>query len=141
MENESNATYEAKLSAVANELHFEAVYTPEDWEERVVTCSDTLRPGLALTGFYDCFDNRRIQLIGRAEQEYLEMFTSDVRYDKCSMLCAQMVPAIVVCWGMPVFEELIVAAKKFGVPVLGVIPTIEMSAKKTNEGGEDNVSL
>ena len=56
MENESNVTYEAKLSAVAKELRFETVYTPDDWEERVVTCSDTLRPGLALTGFYDCFD-------------------------------------------------------------------------------------
>ena len=129
MENESNVTYEAKLSAVANELKFEIVYAPDDWENRVVNCADTLRPGLALTGFYDCFDNRRIQLIGRAEQEYLEQFTSDVRYDKCSMLCAQAVPAIVVCWGMPVLEELIGAAKKFGVPILRTVEsTTEIQA-------------
>jgi capsular polysaccharide biosynthesis protein len=34
-----------------------------------------------------------------------------------------------------------VTMEKFGVPVLGVIPTIEMSAKKTNDGGEENESL
>jgi capsular polysaccharide biosynthesis protein len=34
-----------------------------------------------------------------------------------------------------------VTMEKFGVPVLGIIPTIEMSAKKTNEGGEENESL
>ena len=129
MENESNVTYEAKLSVIANELRLETVYVPEDWEKRVVNCADTLRPGLALTGFYDCFDNRRMQLIGKAEQEYLEQFTSDVRYDKCSMLCAQMVPAIVVCWGMPVFEELTYAAKKYGVPILRTVEnTTEIQA-------------
>ena len=30
------------------------------------------RPGLALTGFYGCFAWRRLQVIGRAEQAYLE---------------------------------------------------------------------
>ena len=30
--------------------------------------------------------------------------------------------------------------EKFGVPVLGVIPTIETSIKKTNDGGQDNES-
>ena len=112
MDNESNVTYEAKLSDIAKELRLETVYVPEDWGERVVTCADTLRPGLALTGFYDCFDHRRIQLIGKAEHEYLELFSSDERYDKCAKLCSQEVPAIIISWGFPVFEELICAAKK-----------------------------
>ncbi len=129
MENESTVTYEAKLSAIASELRLEGVYTPEGWENNTVTCADVLRPGLALSGFYDCFDNRRIQLIGKAEHEYLEMFSSDVRYDKCSMLCAQMIPAIIVSWGMPVHEELVVAAKKYNVPIFRTVEsTTEIQA-------------
>ena len=129
MDNESNATYEAKLSNIAKELRLETVYVPDDWENRVVTCADILRPGLALAGFYDCFDNRRIQLIGKAEYEYLEQFTSDIRYDKCSMLCAQMVPAIIISWGMPASEELVLAAKKYGVPILRTVDgTTEIQA-------------
>ena len=34
------------------------------------------RPGLALTGFYGCFAWRRLQVIGRAEQAYLESLPS-----------------------------------------------------------------
>jgi len=129
MDNESNVTYEAKLSAIANELRLEKVYMPEDWEERAVNCADTLRPGLALTGFYDCFDNRRIQLIGKAEHEYLEMFSSDERYDKCSMLCSQKVPAIIISWGLHPFDELICAAKKHEVPVFRTVEsTTEIQA-------------
>ena len=34
-----------------------------------------------------------------------------------------------------------VTMEKFGVPVLGVIPTIDMATKKTNEGGEQDGTL
>ena len=129
MDNESNATYEAKLSAVAKELRLETVYVPENWEDMIVNCADTLRPGLALTGFYDCFDHRRIQLIGKAEHEYLEMFSSDERYDKCEKLCSQKVPAIILSWGLHAFDELIIAAKKYEIPILRTVEsTTEIQA-------------
>ena len=129
MDNESNVVYEAKLSAIAKEMNLENIYVPADWEDRKVICADVLRPGLALTGFFDCFDARRIQLLGKAEHEYIETFARDERIKKYEALCALNVPAIIVTWGMPIFEELVEAAKKFAIPVFRTVEsTTEIQA-------------
>jgi HPr kinase/phosphorylase len=129
MENESNVIYEAKLEAIAKETHLESVYVPEGWEERAVVCADISRPGLALTGFFDCFDARRIELLGKAEYEYLELFDSETRFNKCKDLFAKNIPALVVTWGMTVFDEIMEAAKECGVPVFRTVEsTTEIQA-------------
>ena len=40
------------------------------------------RPGLALSGFYECFAWRRLQLIGRGELAYLRSLDVDVRIER-----------------------------------------------------------
>ena len=117
METESTVIYEAKLSAIAKEMNLECVCVPEDWEDRKVICADTLRPGLALTGFFDCFDERRIELLGKAEHEYMETFPPAERLAKYEKLFSLKIPAVIVTWGMPVFDELIEAAKKHSIPL------------------------
>ena len=37
------------------------------------------RPGLQLAGFFDYFDDKRLQVIGRVETTYLEGLTSEER--------------------------------------------------------------
>ena len=44
------------------------------------------RPGLALTGFYDHFAWRRIQIIGNAELSYLESLSDEVRRERVKAL-------------------------------------------------------
>ena len=44
------------------------------------------RPGLALTGFYDHFAWRRLQLIGRAERAYLRSLDNDRRLERLAGL-------------------------------------------------------
>ena len=129
MENESNVIYEAKLSAIAKDMHLENVYVPEDWEDRKVVCADTIRPGLALAGFFDCFDARRIELLGKAEYEYMETFSSDVRLAKYEKLFEKNIPAVVVTWGLPVSDELVEAAKKYSIPIFRTVEsTTEIQA-------------
>lgn len=121
METESTVIYEAKLSAIAKEMNLECVCVPEDWEDRKVICADTLRPGLALTGFFDCFDERRIELLGKAEHEYMETFPPAERLAKYEKLFSLKIPAVIVTWGMPVFDELIEAAKKHSIPLFRTV--------------------
>lgn len=121
METESTVIYEAKLSAIAKEMNLECVCVPEDWEDRKVICADTLRPGLALTGFFDCFDERRIELLGKAEHEYMETFPPVERLAKYEKLFSLKIPAVIVTWGMPVFDELIEAAKKHSIPLFRTV--------------------
>lgn len=117
MEDDSNVVYEVSLSAVAKAMKLETIYAPDNWETRKVICTDVSRPGLALTGFFDCFDKKRIEIIGKAEHEYMEAFSPEERFHKYDALFAKEIPAIIISWDLPILEGLIEAAKKNGTPV------------------------
>jgi HPr kinase/phosphorylase len=57
------------------------------------------RPGLALSGFYSYFADKRIQILGAAELSYLKSLTaSDVR-ERCRTLFNHAIPCVVVSRG------------------------------------------
>ena len=94
-------------------------YTPDiDISEITVKSPDIVRPSLQLAGFFEHFDNERIEIIGFVEQSYID--TMDVErkqfiYDK---LCSFKVPCIIYCRDMEPDEYMIEAANKYGVPLL-----------------------
>lgn len=51
------------------------------------------RPGLALSGFFHSFANRRIQVVGLAEHEYLRSLSSEDRNSGCSLSSRERSPA------------------------------------------------
>lgn len=52
--------------------------TPEiDADKIVLSHPDVNRPALQLTGFYDHFDNERVQMLGNVELAYLSGLTTD----------------------------------------------------------------
>ncbi len=110
--------YEEKLGVIIDEQKLEVVWGPENVRDYHVKSSDVNRPGLALNGFYDCFDANRIQLLGNAEFAYLNSCTSAERQEKFNALCAQGIPAVIITRGLPAFEELLRAAKEYATPIL-----------------------
>ena len=64
--------YKIPLSKLVDEFHFEIVVKPDCYEDIQITTPEVNRPGLALAGFYELFEQERIQLIGKAEHSYLE---------------------------------------------------------------------
>lgn len=113
----STGDYSVELGKVIEEFKLENIYVPEGYEKTVVSSSDVSRPGLALGGFFDCFDARRIELIGNAEYEYLSSVSNKERAYKLDALCSQGLPAIIVTSSLPIFEELLSAVKKYAVPL------------------------
>src|SRR5881296_743103 len=57
------------------------------------------RPGLALSGFYTYFAEKRVQVLGAAEQTYLKSLSQKVRVKRFRDLCARKIPCIVVSRG------------------------------------------
>ncbi len=53
------------------------------------------RPGLALTGFYRYFANKRIQVLGSAELSYLKSLSREEMSQRFRLLCMRRVPCIV----------------------------------------------
>ncbi len=54
------------------------------------------RPGLALSGFYSYFAEKRIQVLGSAELSYLRSLPPEECRERCRVLCARQIPCIVV---------------------------------------------
>ena len=65
------------------------------------------RPGLALSGFYTYFAEKRVQVFGAAEHSYLKSLTSKVRAKRFRELCEQKIPCIVMSRGFHLAPELL----------------------------------
>jgi len=69
------------------------------------------RPGLALSGFYNYFAEKRVQVLGAAEQSYLESLSPRQRCTRFRGLCAQKIPCIVMSRGAHLAPELLKVAE------------------------------
>lgn len=105
--------YTVKLSTVVEEQHLEILRTSADYEERLVGTADINRPALQLAGFYDYFDPKRIQIIGRVESTYLNTLTSEDRRARFEQFMKFDIAALVICHGANPFPECMEMAEKY----------------------------
>ena len=110
--------FSVTLGQLITEFQFELIYGPEGFEKIEITTDDVNRPGLQLAGFFDYFEPQRLQIMGKAENAYIEQFDEEKRTDIFEKLCATGIPAVIVTRNIEVFPELIEAAKKYDVAVL-----------------------
>lgn len=106
------------LNKLIENFQMEVIYAPENIESLCVTASDVSRPGLQLVGFYEYFDNSRIQIMGKAEFTYLEQLPADERVDRLKGLFALGFPALIITRGLQIFPEMREFAEKYSLPLL-----------------------
>lgn len=106
------------LSKVADEFQFEKLYLSRDFDEKAIKCTDVNRPGLQLIGFYDYFDNNRIQILGKVELTYLDQFGYEKRYELLEKLFKSGIPAIIITRGMQIGPEMFDLAEKYDMTLL-----------------------
>src|SRR4051795_8971983 len=75
------------------------------------------RPGLALSGFYSYFAEKRVQVLGAAEQAYLDSLTPRARASRFRGLCAQKIPCIVISRGAHLEPALLAVAEEEQIAV------------------------
>ncbi len=78
------------------------------------------RPGLALTGYYEHFAWRRLQVMGHAETTYLKTLDPSLRRARWEAILERNVPGIIFCGidDAPLGGELLEIADKRNIPVL-----------------------
>ena len=101
-----------RLGTIIDNFHFEVLFGPEGFREREITTEDVNRPGMQLTGFFDYFDEKRIQMIGLVETSYLERLSSEERRHRFDMLLSYHVPALILARNLEPFPELLEMAEK-----------------------------
>ena len=110
--------YSIPLSDLIREFQLEEIYLPEDAKNIKVSCPEINRPGLALTGFTEIFDSIRIQVIGRAEHQYLSELSDVQRNIRLEAFFKMKPVAVIITTTLAVFDEMLIHAKKYGVPIL-----------------------
>ncbi|RZT02477.1 HPr(Ser) kinase/phosphatase [Cuneatibacter caecimuris] len=87
---------------------------------------DINRPALQLTGFYDHFDNERVQIIGYVEYAYINKLSREEKIRTFDKLLSSKIPCLVWSRSHKPDEDILTLARKYGVPIL-------MSDKTTSD--------
>ena len=115
---EMDALYSVKLSRIINEFSLEVLYMPEGGADKKIYRSDINRPGLQLTGFFDYFDNQRIQVVGKVESTFFEKMTSEERTRAFDAIFEREVPVMILTRDIDCPPELLASAQSHNTPLL-----------------------
>ena len=108
-----NDEYSVSLTQVAKEQNLTILHAAKDFESVRVRTADVNRPALQLAGFYDYFDPKRLQLIGRVECTYLESLDPNQRAEALERFMRFDLSAIILCHGIDTIPELVEMAEKY----------------------------
>lgn len=106
------------LTKIIEEFELEKIYESNGMDSVMIARTDVNRPGLQMVGFFDYFDNSRIQIMGKVEFTYLEQFGADERAVKIEKLFSQGIPALIITRGLQIFPEMLEMAEKYNIPLL-----------------------
>src|ERR1700756_5883516 len=68
------------------------------------------RPGLALSGFFSYFAEKRVQVLGAAENTYLKSLSPKLRVKRFRALCEQKIPCVAISRGAHLDDALMAVA-------------------------------
>lgn len=113
-----NGNERVKLAKVIEKMHLENITPQIDVSEIWLHVPEVNRPALQLTGFYDQFDNDRIQIIGNVEYSYLKSLTEEERFERYNQLLSSNIPCLVFCRSLRPENKVLEFAVKHQIPIL-----------------------
>ena len=120
----------ASLKNMVETFNMEILHKGRDFDNTVVTISDVNRPALQLVGFYDYFDDKRLQILGRGEMQFLERMTEAERTRVFNKLLSYPFPAMIVARDMEAPSELVQMANKHDRTLLrSTESTVDVTSK------------
>ncbi|MBE6639964.1 MAG: HPr(Ser) kinase/phosphatase [Ruminococcaceae bacterium] len=106
------------LDHIISEFSLEEIYLPREAKDIFVECNAVNRPGLQITGYFDHFEEERVQIIGHVEHDYLGNMSKEERATRLNEFFAHKPVAVVVSTDLSIYPELMDAAKAYEVPLL-----------------------
>ena len=108
--------YTCGIGDIISKFSLETLYMPD--REIKIESMDINRPGLALTGFTGHFDNKRIQILGKSEHQYLQELTDSEREKHLETFMALQPPALIYSSLLDPSSGVIDCAARHEIPVL-----------------------
>ncbi len=110
--------FNVSLQKLVETTGLNVLYTPDPLAGHKVYSAEVNRPGLVLAGFYQYFDNDRLQIIGLTEYSYLMDLDGQKRLTHLEKLFSFQPPAVILAHGIPVLPEFEALARRYAVPLL-----------------------
>ena len=111
--------FSVPLSDIVDKLNLEKLYLPENYEDIKITTVEINRPGLELTGYFEFFDNKLIQVLGNTEFSYLGRFGSEAQRMVIDSIFSFGPPAVIICRDIEPSNAILESAKLHKVTILG----------------------
>ena len=90
---------------------------PCEGKQLPIEVKNVNRPGLQLAGYWDFFAYERPQLLGKVEMTYLSMLDDATRRERLARFFSYNLPCIIVCRGLPIFDEMLVLGAARKIPI------------------------
>jgi HPr kinase/phosphorylase len=106
------------LEKIIEKFSLENLTPDVDISKIKITQPDINRPGIQIAGYFEHFDDQRIQIIGFVEYTYMENLSVAKKKEIYSKLMSYDIPAIVYCRELQPDDLLLEMATKANIPVL-----------------------
>ncbi len=109
--------FKVSLGKIIKEFNFTQINNTKDADKVMISSNEVNRTGLPLTGFFDYFDNHRLQVMGNVEMAYLNTLSDDKVAVAMDMLFKNDIPALIVSRDIKPPQILVDTADKYNTPV------------------------
>lgn len=110
--------FSVSLSQIVEDLNLTKVYLAENFNDINISTIEINRPGLELTGYFEFFDNKRIQVLGHTEFSYLGRFGSEAQRMVIDSIFSFGPPAVIICRDIEPSNAILESAKLHKVSIL-----------------------
>ncbi len=113
-----HTNFTISLEKIISEFSLEVLNLPDDPKKILISTTEVNRPGLHMAGYFEFFDEKRIQIIGKSEESFILRFTPEKAESRLREFFSRKPSAVVICRDMPVGEIYTKIAEEYGVPLL-----------------------
>ncbi len=109
--------YKVSLEKIISEFSLETLNLPDLAENITLTSAEVNRPGLHIAGYFEYFDENRVQIIGKSEVSFLKRFTEEKAMQRLDEFFSRKPAAVIICRNLEIEDMYKEAAQKHGVPL------------------------
>ena len=110
--------YFVTMAKIMEQFSLEGIYLPDLPENIKISCTSVNRPGLLFVGFYDHYEQSRLQIIGKVENLFLQRLDPEERHKRLEDFFRATPAGVIVTTNLDISDEMIALAEENKVPLL-----------------------
>ncbi len=110
--------FTVSLERIIKEFSLEVMFLPDGADKILISTPEINRPGLQMAGYFEFFDERRIQIIGKSESSFLARFTEEKARSRMRELFSKKPVAVIIARDLEVEDFYNELAAEYQVPLL-----------------------